>query len=261
MTSYSINKPILQQWDKLSNYSHYIAEPKLDGMRCLLVKEDGNLSLVRGDGRIKTVQFPEIIDKLENLNLANGTILDGEVCIQRSEFVSDFTAMSKRMNVSDLLKIRIRAKDDPASFVAFDVLQYDKEDLKNQPLIQRKKVLENINIDQVKPYDAIELQKKVIELEMEGIVIKSKQGSYNDKWYKLKNLTECDYIVTGFTTNTRPISSLNLADKNGTDMGSVTYQPNMDQTINPVGKIAIVEFQVMADKSLKLRFPVLKELR
>ena len=83
--TYKINKPKSQKWDKLDNYLDYIAEPKLDGMRCLLVKQDDKLSLVRGDGTIKTIQFPEIIDKLKKLNLPNGTILDGEVCIPRSE--------------------------------------------------------------------------------------------------------------------------------------------------------------------------------
>jgi len=264
-----VNKPILQQWEKLDNFSHYIAEVKFDGMRCLVKKQDDKLNLIREDGRIKSLQFPEVINKLEKLNLPNGTILDGEVCIPINEYLADFTAMSQRMNVTDNLKIRLRSKANPASFIAFDVLQYDNEYLENNPLIQRKKVLENIKIDQVKSYDVFELQKKVKEYEMEGMVLKSKQGSYHEKWYKLKNLDEGDFTVIGFnglknkndSSGTRPITSLILANKTGKEVGSVCYQPNMDQTINPIGRTAIVLFQVMVDKSLKLRFPVLKELR
>ena len=77
------NKPVFEEWKNISKYSHFIAEPKMDGMRCYAVKNNGILTLVRDGGSVKTLQFPEIMN---SLNIPDGTILDGEICIKRNEF-------------------------------------------------------------------------------------------------------------------------------------------------------------------------------
>ncbi len=248
------NKPIFEEWKNLEKYQGFIAEPKLDGMRCYAIKENDKLRLVRDNGSVKTLQFPEI---MKSLDIPNGTILDGEICIKRDEFTTDFQAISQRMNLKDSLRIKLLSKQDPATFVAFDILQHEDASILNLTLKGRKKHLEEIKVSQVQAYDMLELQKRVKEFDMEGIVLKDPYGDYHGKWLKFKNLEERDFKVIGITSTTRPISSLILA--NG--MGNVTYQPNMDQTINPVGMTAVVKYQVMKNKKQKLRFPVLKELR
>lgn len=255
----SWNKPVFEEWKNLSKYYGFIAEPKLDGMRCYAIKNNGILTLVRDGGSVKTLQFPEIMNTLK---IPDGTILDGEICIKRDEFVTDFQAISKRINLKDLLKIKLLSKADPASFVAFDILQYDNQSITNYSLTERKKILESIKVSQVESYDMLELQKKVKEFDMEGLVLKDPNGNYNKgKWLKFKNLEERDFKVIGITSVTRPISSLILANEQGKEMGNVCYPVNRDMTINPIGKTAIVLYQVMSNKSQKLRFPVLKELR
>ena len=253
------NKPTFEEWKNLSKYEGFIAEPKLDGMRCYAIKENDKLKLIRDNGSVKTLQFPEI---MSSLKIPDGTILDGEICIKRDEFVTDFQAMSKRMNLKDSLKIKLLSKNDPAEFVAFDILQQDNQDITNFSLTQRKKILESIKVSQVEAYDMLELQKKVKEFDMEGMVLKDPNGNYNKgKWLKFKNLEERDFKVIGITSVTRPISSLILANDKGVEMGNVCYPVNRDMTINPIGKTAVVLYQVMSNKSQKLRFPVLKELR
>jgi len=254
MTPPKWNKPVFEEWKNISKYSHFIAEPKMDGMRCYAIMDNGVLRLERYGGSIKTLQFPEI---MSSMNIPNGTILDGEICIKRNEFETDFQAISQRMNLTDNSRIKYLSNNDPAQFVAFDILQLDGENISSLSLSARKKYLEDITVSQVKSYDVTELQKRVKEFEMEGLVLKDPFGAYHGKWLKFKNLEERDFKVIGITSTTRPISSLILAN----DMGNVTYQPNMDQTINPVGMTAVVKFQVMKNKKQKLRFPVLKELR
>ncbi len=257
----TVNKPEFESWDNIPKYSHYIAEPKLDGMRCLLVKKDDRLELMRDDGRKKSVQFPEIIDGLENIKIPNGTIIDGEVCILTSELTSDFQSLSKRINLNDAMRIKLLSANNPASFVAFDIVQHENQDIRNVPLMERKNILEEIKVQQVKEYDINELAKLVKELDMEGMVVKNPNSSYSDKWYKFKNLAEYDFKVVGYNSKKRKISSLILEDMDGKDMGSVNYPSNWSQEADPVGKIAIVLVQVMKDKNQKVRFPVLKELR
>ncbi len=248
------NKPTFEEWKNISKYSDFIAEPKMDGMRCYAIKENNVLRLVRDGGSVKTLQFPEIMNSLD---IPNGTILDGEICIKRNEFETDFQAISQRMNLKDTLRIKLLSKNDPAEFVAFDILEHKGASILNLTLKGRKKYLDELKVSQVQAYDVSELQKRVKEFDMEGIVLKDPYGDYHGKWLKFKNLEERDFKVIGITSVTRPISSLILAN----NMGNVTYQPNMDQTINPVGMTAVVLYQVMKDKKQKLRFPVLKELR
>lgn len=250
----SWNKPTFEEWKNISKYSDFIAEPKLDGMRCYAIKNNGVLTLVRDGGSVKTLQFPEITSSLK---IPDGTILDGEICIKRNEFETDFQAISQRMNLKDSLRIKVLSKNDPAEFVAFDILEHKGSSILNLTLKGRKKYLDELKVSQVQSYDVSELQKRVKEFDMEGLVLKDPYGDYHGKWLKFKNLEERDFKVIGITSTTRPISSLILA--NG--MGNVTYQPNMDQTINPIGMTAVVKFQVMKNKKQKLRFPVLKELR
>ena len=212
-----LNKPIILDWKNLPNYCEYIAEPKLDGVRCFAVKENDTLKLIRDNGSIKTMQFPEIIS---SLNIPDGTVLDGEICIQKSDLTADFHAISKRVNLKDSMKIKILSKRDPATFVAFDIVKHDTQDLTSYPYLERRRILEKLQVPTIKQYDVTELQKKVKEHNMEGIVIKNPTGDYTSKWFKLKNLAEADFKVIGTTSVTRKISSLVLADATGREVGS-----------------------------------------
>ena len=137
------NKPTFEDWKNISKYSNFIAEPKMDGMRCYAVMDNGVLRLERYGGSIKTLQFPEIMNSLD---IPNGTILDGEICIKRNEFETDFQAISQRMNLTDTSRIKYLSKDDPAQFVAFDILQLEGENISSLSLSARKKYLEDIRL-------------------------------------------------------------------------------------------------------------------
>ena len=61
MTNFS--KPFLDYWDKIGSFNDWIAEPKMDGMRCFMSVGDQGINLIRDDGKPKSVQFPEVIKK------------------------------------------------------------------------------------------------------------------------------------------------------------------------------------------------------
>ena len=88
-----VNKPIKMSWDSYSNNSTFLAEPKLDGMRIQVVK-DNKLRLLRENGIDKTKHFPEVLKQINNL--PEDTILDGEICILENEFVADFQKLQTR---------------------------------------------------------------------------------------------------------------------------------------------------------------------
>lgn len=264
-----VNKPIKMSWDSYSNNSTFLAEPKLDGMRLQIVKDD-KLRLLRENGVDKTKQFPEVFNQI-NL-LPEDTILDGEICILDNEFVADFQKLQTRTTTNDL-KIKLLSQKIPATFVAFDILRYEGEDLLNYPLHERKEYLKNIeqifdlnktnNLKVIKQYDPQMLKSKIESLEdSEGIVLKDPNSKYDSKWLKYRKYFESDLKVVGVTSDKRLISALELENMQGESVGKVNYTgyPQTNEWKNKVvGMTAVVEH--MQTKDGKVRFPVLKELR
>ncbi len=258
-----MNKPLKMNWNTYSNYPTFFAEPKLDGMRVQLVKDD-KVRILRENGIDKTKQFPELFKSLNHL--PEDTILDGEICILENEFVADFQKLQTRSTTDDL-RIRILSQKIPATFVAFDILRYEGENLDKEPLHLRIEYLKNIttseNLKVIEQYDLNELKKKIESLEhAEGIVLKNPDGNYNDKWLKYRKYLENDFNVVGITSNKKLISSLELENSKGESVGKVNYTgyPMTTEWKNKVvGMTAVVQHMITKDG--KVRFPVLKELR
>ncbi len=264
-----VNKPLKMNWDSYSNYPNFFAEPKLDGMRIQIVKDD-KFRLLRENGLDKTKQFPEIFNQLSNL--PEDTILDGEICILENEFVADFQKLQTRQTTNDL-KIKLLSKSSPATFVAFDILRYEGENLGNFPLHARKEYLKNIdqiiqlgnlsNIQVIKQYDPNDLRSKIEQLKnAEGIVLKDPESDYDQKWLKYRKYLESDFKVVGVTSDKRLISALELENDKGESVGKVNYTGypvTKEWKDKVVGMTAVVEHMQTNDG--KVRFPVLKELR
>lgn len=268
-----VNKPIKMSWDSYSTQSQsFLAEPKLDGIRIQVVKDD-KARLLRENGVDKTKQFPELFEQIKKL--PDDTILDGELCIldqAMPEFVADFQKLQTRSTTNDL-KIKLLSKKIPATFVAFDILRYEGINLLNQPLLERKEYLKNIdqlftlentnNLKVIKQYEPLKLKTQIELLEhAEGIVLKDPNSVYDSKWLKYRKYFESDLKVVGVTSEKRLISALNLENSKGENVGKVNYTgyPQTNEWKNKViGMTAVVEH--MQTKDGKVRFPVLKELR
>lgn len=259
-----LNKPIPDDWINLSKYSNYIAEPKYDGMRALLSQKDQDTKLFRADsGKVKNESYPEIL----NVSLPDDTIIDGELCILQSELTADFAKILNRQT-NDSFRIKLLSKKIPATYMAFDILKFEGQDTTKLKLSERQKLLNKIkpttNFKIIQQYKPTDLYNQVKKFNMEGIVLKNLNSLYYDKnsWVKMKNEVEHDYIVTGFTSETRIISALELNDFKGTYVGKVNYTgyPSTEEWAKKVvGMIAVVRH--MWTNTMKLRFPKLKELR
>lgn len=262
-----LNKPTRADLSVLKKLGdNWIAEPKLDGIRCLLVKQDGMIGLVREDGNVKTTRYPEIIAAAESL--PDNTILDGELCILESPLRANFNTILRR-ETPDSTKIKILSKTIPATFVAFDVLAIEDYDIHGNDFFHRRAHLESIEenerlkvITQYKPTDIASIISKE---NMEGIVLKNTTQPYNGTWYKIKNLVEKDFKVIGYTSESRIISALELEDENGNYVGKVNYLdkfrsiPYEEFIPKLKGSTAVIEY--LQSDNEKLRFPVLKDLR
>lgn len=261
------NKPIKDVWQNLHKYNRYVAEPKLDG--CRLFVQDGKL--IRENGLVKNEQYPEVLEVVSKL--PEGIVLDGELCNPINAFSADFNKLQHRINLKNKLRIKQLSKSEPASFVAFDILKYENQDLKSMPyherfsllgkVLEENLVIEDLNrlcrVNQYKPNDLFPL---VTKYNMEGIVLKNPDATYRSNWIKMKAEYEIDCKVVGFTSETRLISALELEDQSGNYLGKVNYQQEQSETIAQKlkGMIAVVTYN-RKTKDGKLVFPVLKELR
>lgn len=261
------NKPIKAEWTELDKYNDWLAEPKLDGCR-LMYKDQ---TLVRENGLTKNIQYPEVIEVLEKL--PEGLVLDGELCNLNNPFNASFNTLQHRINLQDKLKIKMLAKSYPATYVVFDILKREGNDLSKLPYIERIKILDSVlredlkktdfqRVTQIQQFKPKDLAQVIGKYQMEGIILKDPKSPYQSSWIKMKAEYEMDCIVKGFTSEIRQISALELEDRNGNYVGKVNYQQEQSEEMAKkiVGMIAVVQYN-RRTKDGKLVFPVLKELR
>ncbi|MGC8568343.1 MAG: non-homologous end-joining DNA ligase, partial [Candidatus Micrarchaeia archaeon] len=124
----------------------------------------------------------------------------------------DFYELEKREQTENISKIELFSKISPAVYVAFDILHLNGEDLLNKPLIERKKLLEEVlSEDNYLIYSRYIIGKgkeffsKIKRKGLEGIMAKKidsfyQQGRSKD-WLKIKATNTLDAVVIGYTSS------------------------------------------------------------
>jgi ATP-dependent DNA ligase len=122
----------------------YIYEPKWDGFRCLAFRDGDDVDLRSRNQRPLARYFPEIVEALLALP-EERFALDGELVVVRDGRF-DFEALLARLHPAASRVARLRT-ETPASFVAFDVLALDGDDLRGKPLRGRRQLLVQLLAD------------------------------------------------------------------------------------------------------------------
>ena len=159
----------------------WLFELKHDGFRSLAYLEDGRCRLVSRHRNVYK-SFETLRDALAGLRAENA-ILDGEIVCLDANGYSQF---------KELLYRRGRAV-----FFAFDLVWLDGVDLRQVPLIERKKkllkLIERSRCSEILYAQHIEcngklLFEEVCERNLEGMVAKRRMGAYTEHgWLKIKN--------------------------------------------------------------------------
>jgi bifunctional non-homologous end joining protein LigD len=152
-------------------------------------------------------------------------ILDCELVVLKGG-MPDFYSVQRRAILTDPLKIDISMKQYPVSLIAYDILYYKDHDLLYTPLIERKKLLEEVIIENerliMSRYIATygtELYKQVEIQKLEGIVAKKKsslywQGKRSKDWIKCKRMETKDCVVCGYAFKEKNMTSFILGQYN-----------------------------------------------
>jgi ATP-dependent DNA ligase len=115
-------------------------EPKWDGFRGVLENDGGELALWSRNGRPLLRYFPEL-RALGELLPAHSA-LDGEIVISRDGKL-DFDAMQTRLHPAES-RVRKLSGEIPATFVAFDLLLWNKQKVHAKPIEERRAELERV---------------------------------------------------------------------------------------------------------------------
>jgi ATP-dependent DNA ligase len=128
--------------DGLPEGEGWLFEPKWDGFRTLVFRDGDELTLQSRDEKPMNRYFPELIEPLKAA-LPERCVLDGEIVIVGGSGGLDFEALLLRIHPA-ASRVKLLASQTPASYVAWDLLAIEDEDLREVPLEQRRKRLEKI---------------------------------------------------------------------------------------------------------------------
>jgi hypothetical protein len=255
--------------DKISSLKDKIAEIKLDGNRCALIKEGSNITLWgRGTKGIRTDNFPEIIEVARQIS--GNFILDGELCVFDKQGKSIFPDVNARAHLKDKFKIKLMQQMKPATFVAFDILNFNGQDIQNKELQERKAILDNCLSNLTGPIksnkvwtDIDAAWKEVNAKQLEGIVIKDIHSKYsgkrNNDWQKCKRKELTQIRMTSYDVNP---AGLTLISNDGFRVACGGHQHREVKDLIDKQGYADVLVRSMAGKTAnnKLREPTFFEL-
>ncbi|MEO6135283.1 MAG: ATP-dependent DNA ligase [Ginsengibacter sp.] len=176
------------------------AEWKWDGIRGQVIKRNDEMFVWSRGEELMTEKFPEYF--LLKDSLPNGTAIDGEIIPLKDGEVLAFSILQTRIGRKNLNKKIL--ENAPIGFIAYDLLEWEGKDLRDQPLSFRRSILEKlvaeINTDSFKiskviPFTDWEELRAVRENSRaesaEGLMLKRKNSKYGagrktGDWWKWK---------------------------------------------------------------------------
>src|SRR2546422_3930733 len=113
-------------------------EPKWDGFRTVVFRDGDEIVLQSRDEKPMNRYFPELEAPLAAA-LPERCVVDGEIVIVGAAGL-DFEALLLRIHPA-ASRVKLLADQTPAAFVAWDLLALGDDDLREQPLAQRRERL------------------------------------------------------------------------------------------------------------------------
>lgn len=122
------------------NDNDYLFEPLIDGHRLILRMTNGKVRLLTRHGNDVTRQYPE----LHNVPLRRpaDVVLDGEVAyLDPVTGKADFDKLQQRYRMKKTPSIREAKATMPVIYFIFDILYFNGLDVRDKPLLTRKRLL------------------------------------------------------------------------------------------------------------------------
>ena len=177
------------------NESGWVFEEKYDGIRVLAYKEGRRVFLLSRNDIDRTKNFQEVAATIAELKPTT-LLLDGEIVVFDRSRISRFQLLQQ-------------AKGH-AFYAVFDCLFADGKDLRQNPLSDRRKVLERVLpaggtllLSRRLSANGLDAYKLANQRGYEGLVAKDNASPYVERrsryWLKVKVHQEDEFVIVGFT--------------------------------------------------------------
>jgi DNA ligase 1 len=127
-------------FDQLGQTGEWQAEWKWDGIRGQIIKRGDELFVWSRGEELVTEMFPEFSELLKIL--PQGTVIDGEIIPWKDGKPLPFHIMQQRNGRKNITPKLL--KEAPIAFLAYDILEYEGIDIRNESLASRREKLETI---------------------------------------------------------------------------------------------------------------------
>ena len=131
-----------QDLEKLGSCLHWVYENKWDGIRAQLIKRNDEVMIWSRGEELISKQFPELLEMGSLLN--NGTVIDGEILPFKNGKIGSFNDLQKRLGRKNVGKTTL--ENSPVILKAYDLLEFNADDIRNQKYVDRRISLENLII-------------------------------------------------------------------------------------------------------------------
>ncbi len=178
---------------------NWIYEIKWDGFRAIASKHQDAVELYSRNQIDFRGRYPAVTEAMHKLK--HDVILDGEIVVLDSEGQPHFEMLQNyRTNPAGHLH-----------YYAFDILWYDGRDVRQLPLLERKKLLQHavgkndtIRYGDYVAKDGLKLFQQMRRRALEGIVAKKSTSPYQENvrarnWLKIKTHLRQEVVIGGYT--------------------------------------------------------------
>ncbi len=267
----------------------WMISTKLDGCRCIAIREDSKWSFWSRQGK-EFLTLDTLAKSLNTTDLPDGTVLDGEICIIDDNGLEDFQGIMKV----------IRKKDytiESPMYKVFDMLIKEEFYSKTSKTTLSER-LSNYDTYKMSTADCVskveqveyteeafaEWNKKVEDNGWEGLMLR-KDTTYSGKrtndLLKVKKFLDDEYVVESLETGTvvyqekdigsvsyQGVTTMNILHKgNKVGVGSglskeqrLYYIDNPDELIGKTINVQFFEYTKNKDGTESLRFPTVKHI-
>jgi bifunctional non-homologous end joining protein LigD len=181
--------------DKPFSRPGWVFEEKYDGVRIVAYKEGDKISLISRNKIERSERYPDVVAAIAKL-IPPTIALDGEIVVFDAEEVSRFQLLQRGQG--------------QLQYVVFDCVYADGEDMRSEPLSERRETIERL----IKPSPLISIAKRLdadgmkafqiaTERGLEGILAKNLSSPYfegrSSDWVKIRSHLEEEFVIAGFT--------------------------------------------------------------
>lgn len=179
----------------------WLYEVKWDGFRTLAYVNDREVEVRSRNNKPFNDKFYPIYHALKGLSIS--AVLDGEIVVLDDKGLADFGALQTWRSEAD----------GRLAFYVFDVLWLEGYDLKEVPLFERRKLLQQIIPDEgsIKVSETFEVSGAEFfalanKMKLEGIIAKKADSLYledkrSKEWLKIKTKQFQEVVIGGYTIN------------------------------------------------------------